>query len=94
MKKGFRWLSYSIMQFSLLYFEGSVLSAGGRAVTPDVAGIACDYIEKNMGNPELVALFLIGASGDQAPVEKAVSETFIRGERIWTDRKERRFWNL
>ena len=71
--------------------QGSVLSAGGRAVTPDVAGIACDYIEKNMGNLELVALFLIGASGDQAPVEKAVSETFIRGERIWTDRKEEGF---
>ena len=38
-----------------------------------------------------MALFLIGASGDQAPVEKAVNETFIRGERIWTDRKEEGF---
>ena len=68
-----------------------MLSAGGKAVTPDVAGIACDYVEKNMGDPDLVALFLIGASGDQVPVEKAVNETFVRGERIRTDRREEGF---
>lgn len=71
--------------------DGSMLSAGGKAVTPDVAGIACDYVEKNMGDPDLVALFLIGASGDQVPVEKAVNETFVRGERIRTDRREEGF---
>lgn len=75
------------LQSSVL--DGSVLSAGGKAVSPDVAGIACDYVEKKMGDDSFVALFLIGAAGDQAPVEKAVSETFVRGERIRRDRKKR-----
>lgn len=77
------------LQSSVL--DGSVLSAGGKAVSPDVAGIACDYVEKKMGDDSFVALFLIGAAGDQAPVEKAVSETFVRGERIRRDRKEEGF---
>lgn len=56
------------LQSSVL--DGSALSAGGKAVSPDVAGIACDYVEKNTGDDGFVALYLIGAAGDQAPVEK------------------------
>ncbi|MFR8220809.1 MAG: hypothetical protein ACLU9T_07020 [Blautia faecis] len=52
-----------------------------RAVSPDVAGIACDYVEKNTGDDGFVALYLIGAAGGRAPVEKAVMETFVRGEK-------------
>ena len=33
------------------------------SVSPDVAGIACDYVEKKMGDDSFVALFLIGAAG-------------------------------
>ena len=80
-------LFHYAIQSSVLH--GSRLSAGGKAVTPDVAGIACAHIEKNM--PGAVAIFLIGASGDQAPIEKAVQETFVRGERVRTDRKEEGF---
>ena len=77
------------LQSSVL--DGSALSAGGKAVSPDVAGIACDYAEKNTGDDDFVALYLIGAAGDQAPVEKAVTETFVRGEKIKTDRREEGF---
>lgn len=77
------------LQSSVL--DGSALSAGGKAVSPDVAGIACDYVEKNTGDDGFVALYLIGAAGDQAPVEKAVMETFVRGEKIRTDRREEGF---
>ena len=77
------------LQSSVL--DGSALSAGGKAVSPDVAGIACDYVEKNTGDDDFVALYLIGAAGDQAPVEKAVTETFVRGEKIKTDRREEGF---
>ena len=76
------------LQSSVL--DGSALSAGGKAVSPDVAGIACDYVEKNTGDDDFVALYLIGAANcDQAPVEKAVTETFVRGEKIKTDRRKR-----
>lgn len=79
---------YSI-QSSVL--DGSYLSAGGKAVTPDVAGIASDYVEKNFTSGTPVALFLLGAAGDQAPVERAVSETFVEGMRIRKDRQEEGF---
>lgn len=70
--------------------DGSTLSAGGKAVSPDVAGVASDYIEKQYDGGT-VGLFLIGAAGDQAPVQRAISETFVYGERIRTDRQEEGF---
>ena len=42
---------------------------GGKCVSGDIAGIACAELEKRY--PEATAVFLIGAAGDQAPVEKA-----------------------
>ena len=71
--------------------DGSVLSAGGKAVTPDVAGVASDYIEMKYEEDETVGFFLLGAAGDQAPAEKAVNETFVQGQRIVKDRHEEGF---
>lgn len=71
--------------------DGSKLGAGGRAVTPDLAGIASNFAEKKCGEEDAVALFLLGAAGDQAPVERAVCETFVLGERIRKDKQEEGF---
>lgn len=71
--------------------DGSRLGAGGKAVTPDLAGIASDFVEKKDEQGETVALFLLGAAGDQAPVERAVKETFVQGERIRKDKQEEGF---
>ena len=81
------------LQSSVL--DGSALSAGGKAVSPDVAGIACDYVEKNTGDDGFVALYLIGAAGDQAPVEKAVMGNLCPVEQKNPDRPAGRgLWNL
>ena len=50
--------------------DGSSLEDGTKMITPDLAGKASDYIEKEYGK-NITALFLIGAAGDQAPVKKA-----------------------
>lgn len=71
--------------------DGSELSAGGRAVTPDLAGIASDYIEKVYKENNTVGLFLLGTAGDQCPVEKTVNETFVKGERVRRDLQEEGF---
>ena len=71
--------------------DGSELSAGGRAVTPDLAGIASDYIEKTYKEDGAVALFLLGAAGDQCPSEKTVNETFVQGQRVRRDLQEEGF---
>lgn len=71
--------------------DGSVLSTGGKVVSPDVAGTACDYVERSCHNPHPVVLFLVGAAGDQVPVKRAVSETFVKGERVREDRHEEGF---
>lgn len=71
--------------------DGSELNAGGRAITPDLAGIACEYIEKNYQTSGAVGLFLIGAAGDQCPVEKTVCDLFVQGERVHRDRREEGF---
>ena len=42
----------------------------GKCVSGDLAGIACEELEKRY--PGAIAVFLIGAAGDQAPVEKAM----------------------
>lgn len=49
--------------------DGSAMREGGKAVCSDLAGHACRCIEKEY--PDAVALFLIGAAGDQAPRLKA-----------------------
>lgn len=71
--------------------DGSELNAGGKAVTPDLAGIASDYIEKNYKEVGTVGLFLVGAAGDQCPVEKTFNETFVQGERVRKDLHEEGF---
>lgn len=71
--------------------DGSTLSAGGKAVSPDIAGTACDYVERKYRKPNAVALFLLGAAGDQVPVKKSISETFVNGERVRKDRHEEGF---
>ncbi|MCD7745014.1 MAG: hypothetical protein LUI13_07020 [Lachnospiraceae bacterium] len=81
-------MSHFGMQSSVL--DQSELTGGGKAVTSDVAGTMCRMVEESLGG-DTVALYLIGAAGDQAPVEKSVSETFENGERIRTDRHEKGF---
>ncbi|MCM1134450.1 MAG: hypothetical protein NC400_02645 [Clostridium sp.] len=71
--------------------DGSELTAGGKAVSPDIAGIASDYIEKTYKENGTVGLFLLGAAGDQCPVEKTVNEVFVQGERVRRDRREEGF---
>lgn len=71
--------------------DGSELNAGGKVVTPDLAGIASDYIEKCYKEEDTISLFLIGAAGDQCPIEKTVSEIFVQGERARRDRQEEGF---
>ena len=71
--------------------DGSELSAGGKAVTPDLAGVASDYIEKAYKENNTVGLFLLGAAGDQCPVEKTVNEIFVQGQRVRRDLQEEGF---
>lgn len=71
--------------------DGSELNAGGKAVSPDLAGIASDYIEKKYKEEKTIGVFLIGAAGDQCPVEKTVHETFVQGKRVRRDRQEEGF---
>jgi hypothetical protein len=81
-------VSHFAMQSSVM--DQSELSSGGKAVTSDVAGNACAKVEEQFGGG-VVAMYLIGAAGDQAPVEKAVSERFEDGKRIRTDLHEKGF---
>jgi hypothetical protein len=78
-------ISHFAMQSSVL--DQCELSRGGKPISSDVAGNACEKVEEQYGK-DVVALFLIGAAGDQAPVEKAVNETFVKGERVRTDLHE------
>jgi len=56
-----------------LNLQSSVLdgtgAAEGKCVSGDLAGIACAMLEKRY--PGAVAIFMIGAAGDTAPVSKA-----------------------
>ncbi|MCD7956415.1 MAG: hypothetical protein LUG93_11845 [Lachnospiraceae bacterium] len=81
-------ISHFAIQSSVM--DQSVLSDGRKPVTPDVSGIACRKVEKEAGD-DLVALFLIGAAADQAPIEKSVNETFANGEKIISDQHEQGF---
>ncbi len=81
-------LNHFAMQSSVM--DQSLLSDGGKPITSDIAGFACQYAEDTFGE-DMVALFLIGAAGDQGPVEKAVNDTFVNGEKVRTDLHEQGF---
>ncbi|MCD8074800.1 MAG: hypothetical protein LUF27_07160 [Lachnospiraceae bacterium] len=78
-------ISHFAIQSSVM--DQSELSDGKKPVTSDIAGNACRKVEEESGE-SLVCLFLIGAAADQAPIEKAVNETFENGEKIHTDLHE------
>ncbi|MCC8047459.1 MAG: hypothetical protein LIP12_18560 [Clostridiales bacterium] len=81
-------ISHFAIQSSVM--DQSVLSDGRKPITPDVSGLACRKAEKESGD-SLVALFLIGAAADQAPIEKSVHETFANGQKIVSDQHEKGF---
>lgn len=49
--------------------DGSELQAGGKAVSSDLAGLASAGLEARF--PGTVAMFMVGAAGDAAPIRKA-----------------------
>jgi len=53
-----------------LIMDGSERAGGGRLITGDLAGAAARHVEAHYGG-ETVALFLVGAAGDQAPILQA-----------------------
>lgn len=55
----------------------SLLAGGGKLVTADLAGAAVRHVEEQYGG-RTVAMFLIGAAGDQAPYLTANRHTFDR----------------
>lgn len=81
-------LSHFAIQSSVM--DQSELSTGGKPVTSDIAGNACAMVEEALGDGA-VAMFLIGAAGDQAPVEKSVNEVFRSGKRTRIDLHEQGF---
>ncbi|WP_416262183.1 hypothetical protein [Gibbsiella quercinecans] len=50
--------------------DGSQQAAGGKLISADLAGAAARYVEAHYGS-DVVALFLVGAAGDQAPYLQA-----------------------
>ncbi|MCX8999844.1 hypothetical protein NOF55_22325 [Rhizobiaceae bacterium BDR2-2] len=50
--------------------DGSERAEGGRLITADLAGAAARHVEAHFG-ADTVALFLVGAAGDQAPYLQA-----------------------
>jgi hypothetical protein len=68
--------------------DGSEIKGGGALVTPDLAGKSANFIEEYYGDP-VVALFVVGAAGDQVPIWKAVTEIITPdGERNRMDAGE------
>jgi len=68
-----------------LNVQSSVLdgtgAAEGKCVSGDLAGNACTSLEK--AHPGLIALFMIGAAGDMAPVQKA--KGYLPCENGWNE---------
>ena len=60
----------------------SLTAAGKRLATADLAGAAARHVEEQYGD-EAVALFLIGAAGDQGPYLSANRHT-IDADRSWS----------
>jgi hypothetical protein len=81
-------ISHFSMQSSVL--DQSELTNGGKAVTSDVAGNACAKAEEAFGK-DTVVMYMIGAAGDQAPIEKAVGEHFEDKKRVRSDLHEEGF---
>ncbi|MFC7259892.1 neutral/alkaline non-lysosomal ceramidase N-terminal domain-containing protein [Streptomyces lutosisoli] len=78
-------INYAV-QSSVLH--ESVTQDGGRLVSADLAGAATGHVERQYGEGT-VALFLIGAAGDQAPYLTANRHTLDRdGARARTDAHE------
>lgn len=66
--------------------DGEILADGGKTITSDLAGRACAYVEKEQN---CISIFLIGAAGDQVPLEKAVQNMRTEeGDIIEIHRKE------
>lgn len=80
-------LYHYAIQSSVL--DQSELETGGKAVSSDIVGQASGYVEQQYG--DAVALFLLGAAGDQAPIRKAVTEIFKDGKRERDDLHEKGF---
>jgi hypothetical protein len=59
--------------------DGSMLPDGGKAISGDLAGRLSAGLETRY--PGATALFLLGAAGDQAPIQKAKT-AFVRGGRL------------
>ena len=57
--------------------DGSQRAAGGKLISADLAGSAARYVETHYG-ADTVALFLVGAAGDQAPYFQANRQIFNR----------------
>ncbi len=74
------------MQSSVM--DQAVLADGKKPVTSDAAGLACRLGEQQYGG---VMIYMIGAAGDQAPTEKAVTERFENGEKVRTDKGQEGF---
>ena len=70
--------------------DGSVLSAGGKAVSPDVAGIACDYVEKKHGRRFLCCLVSYWCGRRSGPCGKSSKWKPLSEERESVDRSKRR----
>ncbi len=66
--------------------DGSKLSGGGKAVSGDLAGVMCAELERR--HPGMTALFLIGAAGDQVPVEKAIRNTWDQNGNLTVSDKQ------
>ena len=67
--------------------NGSLQDDGSRIITGDLAGRASHYIESQL--EETVAMFIVGAAGDQAPAYQAeYTEINPQGEFIKTDIQE------
>ncbi len=79
-------IAHYAMQSSVM--DQAAGADGKKIVTSDIAGLASAKAEEVLGG---VVLYLIGAAGDQSPVEKAVTDTFENGERIRTDLHEAGF---
>lgn len=71
--------------------DGSTLSSGGRAISADLAGAAVRHVEEAFG-PATVAMFLVGACGDQSPREQAAPHVVnAQGEDARDDIHEKGF---
>lgn len=73
--------------------EGAVSGNNGLQISSDLAGATSRYIEQHTGN-DTVALFLVGAAGDQAPVDKAVRENVLPGGQVTRQVNSDSAWRL